>query len=149
MAQGTVTLFDNFAEELLRGTHDLDADVIKVALMTTDIDSYTGTETDWANVSANEVSGTNYTAGGETMTVNVSETGGTATYDFTTNPSWTQSGTGPAVIRSAIIYNSSAASNDLIARMDMTEDSGTTPISLQDGDITITWHANGLFQVVI
>ena len=43
----------------------------------------------------------------------------------------------PTDIRTALIYNTThAGTNDAIAYIDMTAN-GTTPISLQDGDITI------------
>ena len=90
-----------------------------------------------------EVTGTGYTAGGEAITVTWTEAGGTATFEVTTaTTTWTQDASGPTNINTALIYNTThAGTNDAVAFMDM-RDGGTTAISLQDGDITITWAAN-------
>ena len=67
MAEGDITFYNNFKEALLAGdAPDLDADTIKVALLsghTPDIDAHDF----WNDVSGDEISGTGYTAGGETL----------------------------------------------------------------------------------
>ena len=62
----TITKFDQCNKILVDGTVDWDTDTIKLALVTS---GYTpsGAHTQWADASANETSGTNYTAGGNTL----------------------------------------------------------------------------------
>ena len=60
MAQGAVTLFNEFPEELLKGTHDFDTHVFKLALITT---LPTATQATPQLADFTEVSGSNYTAG--------------------------------------------------------------------------------------
>ena len=145
MAQGTVTLFEEFSKYIGDGSHDLDADSFKVALLSdvigTGINASDATP-DFADYT--EVTGgTSYTAGGEAITATWTELNGTATFEVTTaTTTWTQDASGPTNINTALIYNTThAGTNDAVAFMDM-RDGGTTAISLQDGDITITWAAN-------
>lgn len=146
MAQGTLTLFEEFSKNIGDGSHDLDADSFKVMLITQQVGGTpTITAADATPDSADytEVTGTGYTAGGEAITVTWTEANGTATFQVTSGAtSWTQNGAGPATIKTALIYNTThAGTNDAIGFIDMTTD-GTTAISLIDGDITITWNPN-------
>ena len=147
MAQGDLVLFEEFSKYIGDGSHDLDNDTFKCALITNAVVPTAATATpDFADFT--EVSGGGYTAGGETLTITWTEAGGTATFDSTVNPSWTQNGTGPTNIYYAIIYNTThAGTNDAVAFIDMTTDGGTTPISLQAGDISITFNASGIFTL--
>lgn len=147
MAQGTLTLFEEFSLYIGDGSHDLNTDTFKLALINnTTVPTAATLTPDFADFT--EVTGTGYTAGGETLTITWTEAGGTATFDSTTNPSWTQNGAGPTDIYYAIIYNTShTGTNDAVAFIDMTADAGVTPISLQDGDISITFDASGIFTV--
>lgn len=138
MAQGTVYTFEEFRDYIGDGSHDLDNDSFSIMLLsnthnsTIAIANATPDSGDYT-----EVSGTGYSAGGESVTVTWTEVGGTATFATTSAASWTQNGSGPTDIRTALLYNTThAGSNDAICYIDMTAD-GSTPISLQDGDITI------------
>jgi hypothetical protein len=147
MAQGTLTLFEEFALNIGDGTHDMDGDTFKIALITT---LPTAADATPALGDYTEVSGAGYTAGGETLTTTYTETGGTAT--FATNGAtitWTQNGSGPTNIVAGLIYNDTAAGDPAVCFIDFTTDSGTTPVSLQDGDITWTAEAtlNRIFEL--
>lgn len=149
MAQGDLHLFNEYSDQLLKGTHNLAAggDTIKVALITTLplITQTTPTLSDFTEVSG----GTSYVAGGASIAAgqSVSQVSGSNyKYDSTTNPSWSQDGSGPTNIVAALIYNTSA-SNVAIGFIDMTVDAGSTPISLQAGNVSITWNASGIIQV--
>jgi len=86
----------------------------------------------------NEVSGTGYTAGGETMTgVSISSSGYTAYVNFN-NVSWTAALTA----RCALIYNASK-SNKSIAVLDFGADKTSTVT------FTITMPANGSTTALI
>jgi hypothetical protein len=131
--QGQTT---SFKEELYLGIHDLDTDVIKIALYTANADLnydttvYSATE---------EITGTGYTAGGKTLTgANVSSSGTTAYVTFD-NVTWN-----PAsfTCRCALIYNSSKA-NRSIAVLDFGSDK--TAINT----FTITFPADTATSAII
>ena len=96
-----------------------------------------------------EVSGDGYTAGGIALTNSWSESSGTTTLDFSTDPAWSQNPTGPDDIVAALIYstNASATGQNALGFVDLTKDAGTTPISLQDGNISFTWPVAGAFNI--
>jgi hypothetical protein len=146
MAQGDLLLFNEYSLEVSSGTHNLAAagDVIKVALITT-LPVITQTTPTLADFT--EVTGTGYTAGGVDIQTGQSLTvvsGPTYKYDSSVNPSWSQDGAGPTNIVAGLIYNSTT-SNKAIGFIDMTVDGGTTPVSLQAGNVSITWNASGIF----
>jgi len=147
MAQGTVVIFEEAkknmnlsaaASDATNGVN-LDADSFKIMLVSDDIDTILASTATPDSGDFTEVSGTNYTAGGETATINVTESGGTVTIALGSAVSWTSPGTGgPADIRSAILYSTThSGSQDAFCVWDMTTDSGTTPLDLDLGDITI------------
>lgn len=149
MAQGDLTLFNEFSAELLGGTHDLAAsgNTIKVALITT---LPTASQTTPTLSDFTQVSGTGYTAGGAEISSGMAVTnvsGSTYKWDSSVNPSWTQNGAGPTNIIAALIYNDTDASDKAIGFVDMTTDGGTTPISLQAGNVSITWNASGILTL--
>ena len=141
MATGDLVVFDEAKLALLNGTHDLDTDTIKVMLITNAVTAAAG-DTTPAVGDYTQVTGTGYTAGGETMTVSLTEAAGTVTFDFTTNPSWTQNGAGFTDAYQALIYNDTDAGDAAIAFVDM-----GGPVSLVSGDVSITWNASGVFTL--
>lgn len=149
MAQGDLTMFEEFSLYIAQGdTHDLNADAFKLALVSVAPSASLATPV-WADISANEVSGTGYTAGGAALTTTWTEAAGTATFDATGAPAvtWTQNGAGPSNIKYGVIYNDTSTTDHLICFIDFTTDGGTTAISLIDGDITWTPNASGIFTL--
>ncbi len=157
MAQGTLALFDQFKEDIGEELHNLETDSFKVAFVTLQVGGTPTIASDdpdprWGaggstDLSASEVSGTNYTAGGNAIAnPTYTQTAGTATWDADDPATWLQNGAGPATIKTAVIYNDTAAGKQAIAFIDMTSD-GTTAISLIDGDITLTFGAGGIFTL--
>lgn len=146
MAQGTFTTFEEFRKTIGDGSHNLGSDSFKVMLVTNaTVPTAAHATPDSADFT--EVSGTGYTAGGASAAASWNEVGGTSTFDLA-DVSWTQNGAGPANIYYAIIYNTThVGTTDAIGWIDMTADGGTTPVSLQDGDINITFNGSGLFTV--
>ena len=121
----TQAMCTSFKGELLGGTHDLDTDVIKIALFTS---TATLDATTTAYSTTNEVSGTGYTAGGATLGSPVISTSGTtAIVDFA-DVTWT---TATITARGAVIYNSSKT-NKAIAVLDFGADKTSTA-----GDFTV------------
>jgi hypothetical protein len=125
----------SFKKELYQAIHDLSTDTIKIALYTGNADL---TEATTVYSATNEVSGTGYTAGGQTMTgVQISSSGYTAYVNWN-NVSWTSALTA----RCALIYNASK-SNKSIAVLDFGADKTSTVT------FTITMPANGSTTALI
>ena len=118
-----------FPVELLSGTHNFASDTFKLALYTSS--PYTTASTVYDT--ANETTGTEYSAGGNTLTGNaVSNSANYATVDFTDSVWGSPT---PATFSAAFgaIYNSSAT-NKLIVVLDF---GGTK--SCSNGTFTVTF----------
>ena len=118
----------SFAQELLKGTHNFTSNTIKLALYTAN--PYTTASTTYTSGSANQVSGTGYTTGGNTLNnpVVANQTNvATLTFDQT---QWTSATFGAAY---GVIYNNSA-SDKLVVVLDF---GGTK--SCSNGTFTITF----------
>ena len=116
----------SFKQESWLGIHDLDTDVLKMALYTAAADLSQATT---AYTPTGEVSGTGYTAGGETITNVQVLLSGTTAYVTFDNPTWANAS---FVCRGALIYNTSKA-NRAIAVLDFGADktaSGTFTVQL-------------------
>lgn len=111
----TTAMCTSFKQELFEAEHDFTTDTFKIALYT---NAATLDASTTAYTTTNEVSGTGYTAGGETLTVVAPTTDGTtAIVDF--NDVSISSSTITA--RGALIYNSSK-SNKAVAVFDFGSD---------------------------
>lgn len=125
----TQCMVSSFKAELLGGIQDLDTDTIKIALFTSSATLNASTTT---YSTTNEVSGTGYTAGGNTLTSPViSVDGTTAIVDFA-DSTWAAA---TLTARGALIYNSSKA-NRAIAVLDFGSDKTST-----NGDFTVVMPA--------
>jgi hypothetical protein len=139
----TTAMCTSFKEELLGGIHDLDTDSIKLALIkVSPSGTYGAATTNYSDLTGNsdEVSGTNYTAGGQVLDgAVISVDGTTAIVDFTdevfSNVTISTSG--------CIIYNASK-SNRAIATIDF---GGT--VSATAGDLTIVFPTADATNAVI
>lgn len=114
MATSAWNKYQDFSEQLIRGVHDWDAHVFKVALTNT---LPVATHTSLSQITE-ITAGNGYTAGGNTTTVTISETGGTTTVQGT-EVVFTASGA-MATFRYAVLYNDTATSpaDALIAHFD-------------------------------
>ena len=138
-------LYGNFILKALNKEVDFDSDTIKVALVSS---SYTPDQDahDYFNdVSTYEVSGTGYTAGGNTLASK------TATYDSANNvivldaadTTWASS---TITARYAIVYDSTGTSSTsaLIGYVDFGSDQSST-----NGNFTITWDSTGIVRITV
>lgn len=138
-------LYGNFLLKALNKEVDFDTDTIKVALLSS---SYTPDQDahDYYNdVSTYEVSGTGYTAGGNTLGSK------TATYDSATNvvildaadTTWSSS---TITARYAVVYGSTGTSSTspLIGYVDFGSDQSST-----NGNFTITWDSTGIVRITV
>ena len=139
----TTAMCTSFKSELLGGTHDLDTDSLKIALIkATPTGTYGAATTNYSDVTGNsdEASGTNYTAGGQVLdSATISLDGTTAIVDFADEvfANVTVSADG------CIIYNT-AASNAAICVIDF---GGS--VSATAGDLTIQFPAADASNAVI
>jgi hypothetical protein len=138
-------LYGNFLLKALNKEVDFDTDTIKVALLSS---SYTPDQDahDYLNdVSTYEVSGTGYTAGGNTLASK------TATYDSANNvivldaadTTWASS---TITARYAVIYDATGTSSTsaLIGYVDFGSDQSST-----NGNFTITWDSTGIVRITV
>ena len=121
----TQAMCTSFKAEILDEQHDLVADTIKIALVTSSASLDAATT---AYSTSNEVSGSGYSAGGETLTSKVVTTTGTTAYFDAADPTWSSAS---FTANGALIYNSTNG-NKAIAVLafggDFTVSSGTFKI---------------------
>lgn len=136
----TQSMVTSFKVELFGGIQDLDTDTIKIALFTLAATLNAATT---AYSTTNEVVGTGYVAGGNTLAgATISSSGTTAFVDFS-DTTWTSA---TITARGALIYNSSKA-NRAIAVLDFGSDKTSTA-----GDFTVQMPvadaSNALIRIV-
>ena len=134
---------DVFKEELLKGNHDFDGGATyKIALFTSSKTVSVSDPTSYNTT--NQISGTNYTAGGNTLAnPAVGRTGSTSFVDFD-DTSWT---TATFTARFAQIYQSSggaASGNNSVLVLDFGEDFTATA-----GTFTIQFPANDSSNAIL
>jgi hypothetical protein len=136
----TQAMCTSFKVELLQGVHNFTAttgDIFKIALYTS---SATLDATTTAYSATNEVSGTGYTAGGNTLTnVTPTSSGTTAFTDFA-DTTWSNS---TITARGALIYNSTD-SNKAVCVLDFGTDKTST-----SGSFTIVFPAATASDAII
>ena len=125
----TQCMVSSFKTDMLGGVQDLDTDVIKIALYTSAATLGASTT---AYTTSNEVVGTGYTAGGNTLTGATISLDGTTGICTFSNTSWT---TSSITARGALIYNSTKT-NKAIAVLDFGADKTST-----SGTFTINFPA--------
>lgn len=125
---------------LANGVLDLDTDTIKVSAHTNTYAVNQDTHAFFSDVT-NEVTGTNYTAGGATLgTVTVTRATTTVTFDAA-DVVWTQSGAGFSTARKFVIYKSTGVGTTSRLFSVVTADGDVGNVT---GDLTIAWNAAGI-----
>jgi hypothetical protein len=130
----------SFKVELLTATHNFTnstGDVFKIALYTS---SATLGATTTAYTTSNEVTGTGYTAGGNTLTNVTPTSSGTTAYTDFADTTWTSS---TITANGALIYNSSK-SNKAVAVLAFGADKTST-----SGDFTIIFPTADATSAII
>lgn len=136
----TPYMFDSFLEEAAEKEHDLENDVLKIALSNTSPTA--SSDTVFADIT--EISaGNGYSAGGVTLGgVTSSQTGGTYELD-STSPTITASGGDIGPFRYLILYNDTSTSDKLIGYYD-----AGSNLTISDGQtVNINVNANGLLRL--
>ena len=131
----------SFKKELLEAVHNFKnsgGDTFKIALYTNSA-SFDATTT--AYTTSNEVTGTNYTAGGNTLTrVDPTSSGTTAFTEFA-DTTWASS---TITARGAMIYNDTAAGNPAVVILDFGSDKTST-----NGDFTVVFPTADASNAII
>lgn len=139
-------LYGNFVVKSFNKEIDWDSDTIKVALLT---NAYTPNQDGhdyFDDVVANQVTGTGYTSGGNTLANK------TNTYNSSTNvivldaddTTWASS---TITARYAVIYDATPATDatrPLIGYVDFGSDQSSS-----NGNFTITWDSTGIVRVTV
>ena len=141
----TTSLYTKFPAKALNGEIDWDTDTIKVALVTSSYTPNQDTHDYWDDVSANETSGSGYTAGGATLgskTITQDDATNKQTFDAA-DVSWASS---TITARYAVIYKSTgtASTSPLIGYVDFGTDQSSSA-----GTFTISWSASGIFTTTV
>lgn len=144
----TLNLYDIFRRKQASGTGavDLSAETVKCLIVTAGYTPNQNTHDFEDDLGANEVSGTNYAAGGNTLANPVVslDGSGNVSIDFDDPATWSQHASGFSNGRRAIIYvdqGGAASANELIG---YTNDFGADKGNV-DGDFSVTVNASGLF----
>lgn len=137
--------YTGFVEQAFAGGISWTGDTIKVALLA---DTYTPDQdvhAFWSDVSANEISGINYTAGGaalttKTITHNAINNSTVLSAD---NVSWPVS---TITARYVIIYQDTgvAGTSILCGFADLGENKSSS-----NGDFNLNWSASGIFEILV
>lgn len=135
MADG---IYPRFLANLMNKEIDLESDTIKVMLLNNS-HSFNASHNVLADVSANQITGTGYTAGGETLS-NKSVTQGLSTKFDADNISWTSAG---FTAYHAVLYDDTLANKDLIISIDF----GGAKVVADSGTFLLSWNADGIISL--
>jgi hypothetical protein len=143
--------FDNYLKKLWTLVdsidHDAVATTVKIALITSAVAPNRVTHSFWSDLQANEVTGVNYTAGGnEIATKTVVVASNIITFDANDPAAWTMNVGGFANARYAIMYKTTGApsSSPLIAYYDFGTNKGNT-----GSDFAIQLDAAGIATLAV
>ena len=134
MASG---IYNRFKANLMNKIVDLEADTIQVALLDNS-HTFSAAHNVWTDVSANEISGTGYTANGEVLAGAAVTQAATTKFDGT-DTAWT---TATFTAYHAVLWDNTVATDDLICSFDF---GGAKTVTA--GTFTIQWHANGIITL--
>ena len=139
-------LYGQFLSQALNKEIDWDTDTIKVALLsnayTPDQDAHNYLD----DVIANEVAGTGYTAGGNTL-ANKTNSYNSATNVITLDADDTTWSSSTITARYAVVYDATPATDatkPLIGYVDFGSDQSSS-----NGNFTITWDATGIVRITV
>ena len=139
------TYSHQFMMECLQKEHDVESDVLKIALMNTTFAFDPDTHATWANCSANEIAnGYGYTTNGETLagvTLSIDASGNKVDI-AATSVTWTAAAGPIPTTGAAVIYNSTHASSTVVMCIDFGADYDTA-----DGKLFQINLSSGLGEV--
>jgi len=139
-------LYGQFLSQALNKEIDWDTDTIKVALLTNSYTPDQDAHNYYDDVVANEVTGTGYTAGGNTL-ANKTNTYNSATNVIVLDADDTTWSSSTITARYAVVYDATPATNatkPLIGYVDFGSDQSSS-----SGNFTITWDATGIVRITV
>lgn len=139
-------LYGQFLSQALNKEIDWDTDTIRVALLTNSYTPDQDAHNYFDDVASFEVTGTGYTAGGNTL-ANKTNTYNSATNVIVLDADDTTWSSSTITARYAVIYNASPATNatrPLIGYVDFGSDQSSS-----NGNFTITWDATGIVRITV
>jgi hypothetical protein len=139
-------LYGQFLSQALNKEIDWDTDTIKVALLTNAYTPDQDAHNYLDDVITNEVSGTGYTAGGNTL-ANKTNTYNSGTNVIVLDADDTTWSSSTITARYAVVYDASPATNatrPLIGYVDFGSDQSSS-----NGNFTITWDATGIVRITV
>jgi len=145
MAASQFSVFHTFKLRLGQKLLDLDSDDIKCSLMASTWTPNLATQTDWSDISANEITGDGYTANGLSVTTLAwTNSSGTITWDCD-DPAWTAGASGLAA-RYVVFYDNTDTAKTLISYSLL--DTAPADHSVTDGQVfLVTLPVTGIFQL--
>lgn len=145
MPAGAWRVYGAAAEAIHRGTLDLDTHTFRMVLVTASHTPNQSTHSTWADMSANEVVGTGYTASGKLLTCTVGRSGLVVTFDCD-DQSWTTStitAKYAVIVRDADANGTLASTDPLLCFCDLETAGGS--VSSTAGTFAVTINASGVF----
>ena len=139
-----VDVYNHFIAMVGNADMDLGAGTFKMALVTSSY-TYSAAHTQWSDASANEISGTGYTTGGETITsLAATQTGGAFKWDFD-NVLWS---TATLTCRRGILRltGSHGGLTDPLA-MSILFNDAPADVSVTATDFQVNIHADGAITI--
>ena len=148
MAQGTVTMFEEFLGTIGIGEFNLNTDEYRIGIITSaNAPIANDPDPGWhasrtTNFLATEVTpGGNYSTGGTDITNIFSEAAGVATFDAADLlPYVAQNASNATDARWGILYNNTDADKKAIGFLDF-----GSVFDMTTGDLNITWNGSGIF----
>jgi len=134
MASG---IYQRFFANLMNKEIDLEADTIKVMLLN-NIHAFDGADNVLADISANEISGAGYIAGGKILAGKAVTQGAVTKWDAT-DVIWTDASISAY---HAAFYDDTLTNKDLIASIDFGGE-----ISVADGTFEMQWDVQGIITL--
>lgn len=141
MAEGDGALYNYVKKEILDGNIDLVTDTLKVALMNSAYVPSIDSHDKWASISANDESGSGYSAGGKALAsskaTTIDDVSDLAKFDAK-DLTWTSLSVGtPAA---AVLYDTTTSGSILVAYWSLATASN-------GGDFTLQWSSSGIITL--
>lgn len=139
-------LYGNFLSQALNKEVDWDSDTIKVALLTNSYAPDQDAHNYFDDVVGFEVTGTGYTAGGETLG-NKTNSYNAATNTITLDADDVTWSASTITARYAVVYDATPGTNatrPLIGYVDFGSDQSSS-----NGNFTITWDSTGIVRITV
>lgn len=136
-------IYNSFKAKIMDGSIDLDTDTVKLALVTSSYTPNVDTDEFYSDVTANEVEGTGYTAGGAEITskaVTADTTDDEGVFDGA-DVTWS---TSTITAAGAVVYKDTgtATESPLICYFDFGGDKTSSA-----GNFVVSWNAEGILNL--